>query len=231
VRRIASPPERSGTPLVVTSDEHFILTGWNAAAEAIFGKRAADVLGQPLALVFRTTFLDTERAEAIQMVVQTGGFRGELTYQRRDGRRIRLESRVAPLFDGDGKRVGYVSVSRDITERSYAHEAVRSLLKEVLTAQEVERRRIARQLHDETAQALTSLLVGLRAIEESQELRQALGGTSALRGLVSDALEGVKRISRGLRPSVLDDLGLQEAGQGTTICVSVPIPGPARGSA
>ena len=93
----------------------------------------------------------------------------------------------------------------------YADEAVRSLLKEVLTAQEVERRRIARELHDETAQALTSLLVGLRAIEESEDLRQALGGTSRLRGLVSAALEGVKRISRGLRPSVLDDLGLQEA--------------------
>jgi signal transduction histidine kinase len=54
-------------------------------------------------------------------------------------------------------------------------------------------------------------LVGLRAIEESQDLRQALGAASGLRGSVSAALEGVKRISRGLRPSVLDDLGLQEA--------------------
>ena len=134
-----------------------------------------------------------------------------LRTDRGDGRRIHLESSVTALFDSDGKRLGYVSVNRDITERSYADEAVRSLLKEVLTAQELERRRIARELHDETAQALASLLVGLRAIEESQDLRQALGGTSALRGLVSAALEGVRRISRGLRPSVLDDLGLQEA--------------------
>jgi len=196
---------------VVTSDERLIVTGWNAAAETILGRRSDEVLGQPLALVFRTSFVDAERAEAIQMLVETGGFQGELTYQRGDGRRIRLESCVAPLLDGEGKRLGYLSVNRDITERSYADEAVRSLLKEVLTAQEVERRRIARELHDETAQALTSLLVGLRAIEESQDLRQALRGTSALRGLVSTALEGVKRISRGLRPSVLDDLGLQEA--------------------
>jgi PAS domain S-box-containing protein len=201
----------TATDAVVTSDESFILTGWNAAAETIFGRRADEVLGQPLALVFRASFVDAERAGAIQTLVETGGFRGELTYQRGDGRRVRLESRVAPLFDGDGKRLGYVSVSRDITERSYADEAVRSLLKEVLTAQEVERRRIARELHDETAQTLTSLLVGLRAIEQSRDLPGALGETSALRGLVAAALEGVKRMSRGLRPSVLDDLGLQEA--------------------
>lgn len=196
---------------VVTSDNNLILTGWNAAAEAIFGRQADEVVGQPLALAFRTNFDDAERAEAIRRLLETGSFHGELRYDRGDGRRIHLESSVTALFDGDGKRLGYVSVNRDITERSYADEAVRSLLKEVLTAQEVERRRIARELHDETAQALASLLVGLRAITESQDLRQALGGTSALRGLVSAAIEGVRRISRGLRPSVLDDLGLHEA--------------------
>jgi len=199
------------TDAVVACDENLILTGWNTAAEAIFGKRADEVLGQPVALVFRTSFLDAERAEAIRRLVETGRFRGELTYRRDDGRSIHIESHAAALFDNAGKPLGYFTVNRDITERSYADEAVRSLLKEVLTAQELERRRIARELHDETAQALTSLLVGLRAIEESQDLRQALGGTNALRGLVSAALEGVRRISRGLRPSVLDDLGLQEA--------------------
>ena len=78
-------------------------------------------------------------------------------------------------------------------------------------AQEAERRRIARELHDETAQTLTSLLVGLKAVEESQDLGQALGAASTLRGLVSAALLGVQRMARGLRPSVLDDLGLEEA--------------------
>jgi PAS domain S-box-containing protein len=199
------------TDAVVTSDENFVVTGWNAAAASTFGRRADEVVGQPDALVFRTSFIGVERDEATRRLVETGRFRGELTYRRRDGKRVHLESRAAALFDRGGKRLGYVSVNRDISERSHAEEAIRSLLKEVLAAQEVERRRIARELHDETAQTLTSLLIGLRAVEQSQDLGQALRGARTMRGAVSDALEGVRRMARGLRPSLLDDLGLEEA--------------------
>jgi PAS domain S-box-containing protein len=196
---------------VVASDDKFILTGWNAAAESTYGRRADEVLGQPDAMVFRTDFVGVERAEAVRRLLETGRFHGELTHRRVDGKRIHIESRAAALFDSEGKRLGYVSVNRDVTERRYAEETIRALLNEVLTAQEAERRRIARELHDETAQTLTSLLVGLRAVEASQDLGQALGAASTLRGSVSAALEGVQRIARGLRPSVLDDLGLEEA--------------------
>jgi PAS domain S-box-containing protein len=199
------------TDAVVASDDKFVLTAWNAAAESTYGRRADEVLGQPDALVFRTDFVGVERAEAIQRLVQTGRFHGELTHRRRDGKRIHIESRAAALFDSAGKRLGYVSVNRDITDRRNAEETIRALLNDVITAQEEERRRIARELHDETAQTLTSLLVGLAALEESQELAQARVAASALRASVSAALEGVKRIARGLRPSILDDLGLEEA--------------------
>ena len=196
---------------VVASDDKFVLTGWNAAAESTYGRRAEEVLGQPDALVFRTDFVGVERAEAIRRLLDTGRFHGELTHRRADGKRIHIESRAAALFDSGGTRLGYVSVNRDITERRYAEETIRALLSDVLTAQEEERRRIARELHDDTAQTLTSLLIGLRAVEESQDLGQALGAANTLRGLVSGALLGVQRMARGLRPSALDDLGLEEA--------------------
>jgi PAS domain S-box-containing protein len=196
---------------VVASDEKFILTGWNAAAESTYGRRAEEVLGQPDALVFRTDFVGVERAEAIHTLVETGRFHGELTHRRGDGKRIHIESRAVAFYDSGGKRLGYVSVNRDITDRRYAEETIRALLNDIITAQEDERRRIARELHDETAQTLTSLLVGLKGVEESQSLGQAQGAASTLRALVSSALEGVQRIARGLRPSVLDDLGLEEA--------------------
>ena len=199
------------TDAVVASDDKFILTSWNAAAESTYGRRADEVLGQPDALVFRTDFVGVERAEAIQRLVETGRFHGELTHRREDGKRIHIESRAAAFFDSAGRRLGYVSVNRDITERRYAEEMIRALLSDVITAQEEERRRIARELHDETAQTLTSLLVGLKAVEGSQSLGQAQGAAGALRSLVVGALEGVQRMARGLRPSVLDDLGLEEA--------------------
>ena len=199
------------TDAVIASDDKFILTGWNAAAESTYGRRAEEVLGQPDALVFRTDFVGVARAEAIKRLLETGHFNGELTHRRGDGKRIHIESRAAALFDSDGKRLGYVSVNRDITERRYAEKTIRALLNDVLTAQEAERRRIARELHDETAQTLTSLLVGLRRVEESQDLGQARGAASTLRELVFAALDGVQRMARGLRPSVLDDLGLEEA--------------------
>ena len=199
------------TDAVVASDDKFILTAWNAAAESTYGRRADEVLGQPDALVFRTDFVGVERAEAIQRLVETGRFHGELTHRRRDGKRIHIESRAVAFYDSVGTRLGYVSVNRDITERRRAEETIRALLNDVITAQEEERRRIARELHDETAQTLTSLLVGLRALEESREIAQAREAAGALRTSVTAALESVKRIARGLRPSILDDLGLEQA--------------------
>ena len=82
---------------------------------------------------------------------------------------------------------------------------------QVLSAQEEERKRIARELHDETAQALTSVLVRVRILEKSggkEELGKALG---ELRDLTADTLEGVRRMAVDLRPPVLDDLGVEAA--------------------
>lgn len=85
------------------------------------------------------------------------------------------------------------------------------LLAITLSAQEDERRRIARDLHDELGQSLTSLLVGLRVIEESIKdpaIREQIQG---LRKIGSDTHEEIRRLARGLRPTVLDDVGLQPA--------------------
>jgi len=80
----------------------------------------------------------------------------------------------------------------------------------VIAAQEDERRRIARELHDSTSQSLTSLLVGLQALGQSTsgELRQR---TESLRRIVSETLEEVHGIAWQLRPSALDDMGLAAA--------------------
>jgi signal transduction histidine kinase len=85
------------------------------------------------------------------------------------------------------------------------------LLALVLSAQEEERRRIARDLHDDLGQSLTSLLVGLRIIEEGTSEAATRQQAQELRRIGSDTHEEIRRLARGLRPAVLDDMGLQPA--------------------
>jgi signal transduction histidine kinase len=90
-------------------------------------------------------------------------------------------------------------------------EARGRLLEQVITAQEEERRRIARELHDETGQSLTSLTVGLASIAQSRDVAVIHEKAGELRVLAVRTLDEVHNLSRGLRPSILDDLGLVPA--------------------
>ncbi|MCC6612833.1 MAG: GAF domain-containing protein [Anaerolineae bacterium] len=88
-------------------------------------------------------------------------------------------------------------------------EAVRArLLARVVTAQEQERARISRELHDETGQALTALLVQLKVLERLPDEQSVAAHAVELRKIVLTTLEEVRRLARDLRPAMLDDLGL-----------------------
>jgi signal transduction histidine kinase len=87
----------------------------------------------------------------------------------------------------------------------------RQLLEKVIASQEEERRRIARELHDSTSQNLTSLIVGLRMIEENCRQCPAQPKALELRAVASRTLEEVHELSLRLRPRILDDLGLAAA--------------------
>ena len=94
------------------------------------------------------------------------------------------------------------------TERKQTEEIRTRLIERVMSAQEEERRRIARELHDETGQSLTSLLVGLRLIADTQTLKKAKTQVNQLRHITVRILDNLRRLARGLHPSILDDLGL-----------------------
>lgn len=87
----------------------------------------------------------------------------------------------------------------------------RQLLEKVIAAQEDERRRIARELHDSTSQNLTSLMVGLKNIETICQEPRLRSTVDELRSVASETLDEVHEISARLRPRVLDDLGLPDA--------------------
>ncbi len=85
------------------------------------------------------------------------------------------------------------------------------LLDKLISAQEDERRRISRELHDQTGQSLTTLLVGLKVLEKAPTMDAMQARAADLMALVHQTLDEVHRLSVELRPAMLDDLGLVAA--------------------
>lgn len=116
------------------------------------------------------------------------------------------------LLQAIGQQLGVAIENARLWEEVRRKERMRGeLLKKVITAQEEERRRIARELHDETGQALTSLLVALRLLEGAQSLEEARSLIENMRQVVNQTLDEIHNLALELRPSVLDDLGLVPA--------------------
>ncbi len=103
------------------------------------------------------------------------------------------------------------NLQRQLEASREHHAQLRRMSSQVLTAQEEERKRIARELHDDTAQALTSMLVRLPLLDRALADDEAKSNLGELRELAASTLEGVRRMALDLRPSALDDLGLVPA--------------------
>ena len=115
-----------------------------------------------------------------------------------------------PRFTDDDLRLAETLASRAAIGVDLSERVSRDAVRRVVEAQELERKRLARELHDETGQALTSILLGLKPLEDvtSGSGREAV---AALRELVVSTLQDVRRLAVELRPSALDDLGLVPA--------------------
>jgi signal transduction histidine kinase len=117
-----------------------------------------------------------------------------------DGRFSDEDLRLTEIF------AARAAVAVDLSER-----VARDTVRRVIAAQELERRRLARELHDETGQALTSILLGLKAIRAAASPEEAEQAEESLRELVVQALQDVRSLAVELRPTALDDFGLVPA--------------------
>ena len=104
-----------------------------------------------------------------------------------------------------------MAIITDLTYRKAAEATRAGLLERLISAEDDERRRIARELHDETGQSLTALLVGLRAITQMAALTEVRPVALHLRDIAARMVDDVGRLARGLHPAVLDDKGLAAA--------------------
>ena len=114
-------------------------------------------------------------------------------------------------FLDDDVRLTESLATRAATAVDLSERVSRDAVRRVVEAQEVERARLARELHDETGQALTSILLGLKSLEERVETDGGGAGFAELRELVVATLQDVRRLAVELRPAALDDFGLVPA--------------------
>jgi signal transduction histidine kinase len=114
-------------------------------------------------------------------------------------------------FSHDDFRLAETFAARAAVAVELSQRVARDAVRRVVEAQELERRRLARELHDETGQALTSILLGLKPLEEALAGHPASDALAELREHVVSALQDVRRLAVELRPAVLDDFGLVAA--------------------
>jgi signal transduction histidine kinase len=138
------------------------------------------------------------RAAVFVPLMVRGEAIGAIVVNDRDGRDPRFSDADFRLVEAFAERA---AIAIDLSRR-----VNRDLVSRILEGQETERKRIARELHDETAQALTAILLGLKPFEATDQ-----EATAELRELVRDALANVRKLSVDLRPSALDDFGLVAA--------------------
>jgi len=116
-----------------------------------------------------------------------------------------------PRFTSADLRLAEQFANRAAIAVDLSRRVARDALRRVVSGQELERRRLARELHDETGQALTSILLGLRAVEEAGSEQDMSAAAANLRDLVVGTLQDVRRLAMQLRPKALDDFGLVAA--------------------
>jgi PAS domain S-box-containing protein len=201
----------SSDDAIVSKTLDGVITSWNRGAERIFGYTAAEAVGQHIFLIIP----DDRKAEEEDVLARLR--RGErvdhfeTVRQAKDGRRLPISLTVSPIRNAEGTVVGASKVARDISDRKTAERA--QLLLRLALAQEDERRRIARELHDTLGQQLTALrltleLLNTEAFHDRPEVRAQIETLQELaRQLDSDVAFRVGE----LRPGALEDAGLGAA--------------------
>jgi PAS domain S-box-containing protein len=172
--------------------------------------------GKIVGIEMRSLVAEPERSRFKTLLTQSWKTvaKGEFNLLHANGRPISVYLSLNRLRGFKGEALGMVITdlseqkSRQAEEGKRAELTRRLILERTLSAQEDERRRFARELHDEAGQLLTALLVGLRTLEDFRKLVDAKAQGRRLRVITAQAIDEVGRLARGLHPTVLDDHGL-----------------------
>jgi len=214
----------------VINKQHKV-THWNTAIEALSSVKKDEIIGadkqwEAFYTEKRPTMadliVDGAQANEIEAYYQDKCKKSDLiadAYEAEDffpalgGDGKWLHFTASPIKDSRGEVISAIETLQDVTERKSAEENLHYYLQEITRAQEEERKRIARELHDSTAQNLIALLHQLEnlLVDETKLPVRDAKALWKLHERIRDILQETRRFSRDLMPSILDDLGLLPA--------------------
>ncbi|MDR6594797.1 PAS domain S-box protein [Saccharothrix longispora] len=187
---------------------------WNAGAERIKGYSAEDVLGRHFSAFYPPEDLAARKPwRELEVAAEVGRFEDEGWRLRADGSRFWANVVITALVDETGELRGYAKVTRDMTERRRTEQKLteqRRLVAHLVEAQELERRRIAWDVHDDSIQAMVAVgmrlqLLAGRVPEEQAEVVRRLDE------VVRTSIDRLRYLVFRLRPPELDRHGLADA--------------------
>ena len=188
-------------------DMNGVYVSVNRAAEKLSGYSREEIIGKHF-----SDFMTPENARQVQRQLQKKLESAvETTYEiemiNRKGRHVPVEI-SSRLIVERGVPVGVQGCVRDISEKKKAQEAARNYSRRVIEAQEAERRRISRELHDQVGQILTAVKMNLHALQHRCSEPETLMSIDDNLKVIDEAVDQVRDLSVDLRPLLLDDFGL-----------------------
>ena len=199
---------------IFTLDLNRRISLWNAGAEKVFGWTEEEAVGQLVDIIF-TADDRTKGAPRHETTtaLKKGRAPDERFHLRKDGSLFYASGVMTVIKNSAGEIQGFTKIARDMTDQLKTDKALheRGLLQRLVVAQEDERRRIARDLHDELGQQMVALRLKLDLLSkhpQDAELHEAVLEIQRMAARIDD---GVDFLAWELRPAVLDDLGLYAA--------------------
>ncbi|MEV0681431.1 PAS domain-containing sensor histidine kinase [Actinosynnema sp. NPDC050436] len=190
------------------------IVSWNSGAERIKGYRAEEIIGRHFSAFYPPEDIVTDKpGRELEAAIADGRLEDEGWRLRKDGSRFWANVVITALFDDTGRLHGFGKVTRDMTERRRAEQQLlerRGLVGHLVEAQELERRRIAWDVHDDSIQAMVAVGMRLQLLERrlpEEHARTVHDLDEAVRGSISRLRALVFR----LRPPEIDGFGLVHA--------------------
>ena len=187
------------------------ITFVNRAFTRLLGHPEETLIGTSHEQLLLPEDIEAERASFNRREAGRGDVR-ELRLRRADGSAVWTGASATPLMDDDGEFAGMLRTYIDITDRKELETARERLVRDLVAAQEAERQRVARELHDQMGQHLVGLSLGLNRLAQivgaSPEITHI---TKRLEAITDTMARDVQHLAFELRPASLDDLGLADA--------------------